>query len=188
MPTSCQRVVHQYSSGPLSGFILTSAKAGIVHYLSGLIAATSKLLSALHFACFASLQRKSPWSVFQYGSESLGLRSGIFTVSPSKGGFFTILSRYLYAIDLCIYLALEGTTSRFALHNQATLLEPSGVRASEAITHEGPAFQQVCTDRRPLQQCRGTLPLELFRVHSPLLTKSLLVSRPALNDMLKFRA
>lgn len=111
MPTFCQWVEHQYGSDPPSEFFLTSIRAGIVHHLSGLMTATLRFLAALSFTLFTSLQSKSPWSVFQYGSEILGFSPGTFTISLSKWNFFTFRSRYFFAIGVQLYLALEVTTS-----------------------------------------------------------------------------
>jgi len=134
------------------------------------MAATQWFPAATSLALFASLQPKSPWSVLQYGSEILGLRPDTFTVSLPRRKFFKFRSRYLFAIGVQFYLALEVTTSfshcttkQHYSPSIALLPGLSPAMAVLSITFSHPLLQRLA---------KPVLPSGLFRVHSQLLTKS----------------
>lgn len=106
---SCQRVEHQHGSGPLPGFPRASASTGIVHRLSGPTAATARFRAAPALA-FASPPRRAPWSVFQYGAEASA--SSVLSLFTGACRVFAVRSRYLFAIGLRVYLALDASTTR----------------------------------------------------------------------------
>lgn len=123
MPISCHRVVHQNGSGLLPAFPPASASTGIVHCLSGPSPATIKSPPAPVFITFTSQPVRSPWSVFQYESESSAY-SPVFSLFTPARGFFNFPSRYFFAIGLTSVFSLRCFHHRFALHYQAALLYP----------------------------------------------------------------
>lgn len=182
MPISCHRVVHQNGSGLLPAFPPASASTGIVHCLSGPSSLTFAFPPAPAFSSFTSPVLRSPWSVFQYGSESSAY-SPVFSLFSPYWGLFNFPSRYFFSIGLLLVFSLRCFHHRFALHYQAALLYPSlltsGLSPALAPLSIG-SFVRWLT----MLPC---LPLGLLPVQSPLLRKSLLVSSPVLIDMLKSR-
>jgi len=64
----------------------------------------------------------TPWSVFQDGPNKLASLLIISLFRSPSGGLFAVLSRYLFAIGLLLYLAFDDRYHRFTLHYQAELL------------------------------------------------------------------
>jgi hypothetical protein len=128
---------------------------------------------------FSSLPRKSPWSVFQYGSYQIGLFSPTFCLSSYKI-LFSFPSRYFFAIGLSLYLALDVHTT------------PSYCITKQYYSSSSPTSRGLSPPLAPLSMAlrrlvhNFALPLELLLVRSPLLEKSMFVSFPVLIDMLKF--
>lgn len=155
MPISCHRVAHQNGSGLLPAFPPASASTGIVHCLSGPSPATLPFPSAPGLPPFASPQMRSPWSVFQYGSESSAY-SSVFSLFTPDWGFFNFPSRYFFAIGLQLVFSLRCFHHRFALHYQAALLLPFAT--SGALTRSGSAFHRISqlATQRPQAFHRGS--------------------------------
>ena len=103
IPTSCQWVEHQYDSAPQPRFAVASSRAGIVHCLSGPISITCRFLAGGDFTSFASLYSKSPWSVFQYGSDVISLRPNTFTFHSLDEIFSTFVrTTSSLSVSVCI--------------------------------------------------------------------------------------
>lgn len=125
MPIFCQWVEHQYDLDPPSEFILTSIKTDIVHYLSGLMNATLKLLSAsvlfhIHLATLKiSLVRVS-------------IRVRNSRLTPWYFHYFTFYMK-LFHLSLALLLCYRCLTIfsfrsyylPFTLHYQTALLSKS---------------------------------------------------------------
>lgn len=130
---------------------------------------------------FASPRVRSPWSVFQYGSESSAY-SPVFSLFFPNRAFFNFPSRYFFAIGLQPVFSLRCFHHRFALHYQAALLRPfASVRGSHPPWPCFPSGSHVCATT-PEGLPPGLLPFQ-----SPLLRKSAFVSSLVLSDMLKSR-
>ncbi len=153
----------------------------------------------------------TPWSVFQDGWCSRAgrreprthvralarphpsLAAGSGTFDSLCRVLFIVPSRYLFAIGVTALFSL-GRSAPPALgqHSRAARLlwpVPSARLGYGALTLCGATFQWLrphaalsLARRNPVGSRRGLVP-----VRSPLLRESLLVSRPPLNDMLKFR-
>jgi hypothetical protein len=124
MPMSYHRVEHQNGSGRPPAFPRGSASTGIVHCLSGPTTPTRRSPTTHNYSLFASPARWSPWSVFQYGSESSGY-APVLSLFTSIRSLFTLPSRYFFAIGLPLVFSLRRSYRRFALHYQAALLLPT---------------------------------------------------------------
>lgn len=116
---SCQRVEHQYDSDPPLRFLPASISTAVVHYLSGLTTPTSRFLPDPTVLVFSSPVWKSPWSVFQYGSEYLGLCFCIFTFHFLKEGFsmfdrstIRYRSLFIFSFRSLYLLSLHCTTKQ----------------------------------------------------------------------------
>lgn len=103
-----------------------------------------------------------------------------------------LLSRYFFSIGLPLYLALDAHHHHFALHYQAGLLPPASLdtQPHQATGLKPSQARLSCRFARPVKKTTRSppglqLPFGLIPVHSPLLQKSLLVSSPPFNDMLK---
>jgi len=85
-----------------------------------------------HSAC-------TPWSVFQDGPNKLASLLIISLFRAPRGALFAVLSRYLFAIGLPLYLAFDDRYHRFTLHYQAELLALAR-RDYGAVTLSGRPF------------------------------------------------
>ena len=132
------------------------------------------------------------------------LQAASRTLNPLFKVLFNFPSRYLFAIGLSLYLALDGVYHplRAALPSNLTLgigpmwtfgqtitgLAPSLASAPFTETLGSAAGPRPCqTPHFPLTVNVSGFSAGLFQFHSPLLKESFLVSFPPLTDMLKFR-
>lgn len=116
--------------------------------------------------------------MFQYGAESSAYTS-VFSLFTGQMPLFQCSLAVLCAIGLPLYLALDVSTTRSRCATRQRYSFPAERPGlSPALAALSIAFAASATT-----PCG--LPLGLLPVRSPLLGKSLLVSFPALSDMLK---
>jgi len=181
MPIFCHRVEHQNDLDPPSEFLLTSINTGIVQFLSGLTCCTHKSLSDPVFPPYPRTPCKLLGPCFNTGliSSAYSLVFSLFHFLNETFSYF-LRSTYLLSVSP-LYLALDDTTT--SSHCTTKQCYSLFLSVSGAITLSGSPFQKICI---PTQlQHSSSLPSELFLVQSPLLEKSMFVSFPVFNDMLK---
>jgi len=181
MPIFYHRVEHQNDLDLPSEFLLTSINTGIVHFLSGLTCCTNKSLSDPVLKPYPRTSCNLLGPCFNTGliSSAYSLVFSLFHFLNETFSYF-LRSTYLLSVS-SLYLALDDTTTySHCTTKQCYSLYTS---ASGAITLFGFPFQRIIPPT--VLQHSKSLPLELFLVQSPLLEKSMFVSFPVFNDMLK---